>query len=91
MAIWDETQHRVPTFLTNLMHLAASTIAAIDKERSQIELLFKALKQHLKIKAFEGTSENAVQVQIWMALIAMLLLKFLQLKSTWPPCFASTC
>lgn len=82
--IWDEVQQRRLTFLTNLMHLAASTIAAIYKERWQIELLFKALKQHLKIKTFVGTSENAVQVQIWIALIAMLLLKFLQLKSTWP-------
>lgn len=84
VTIWDETQQRRLTFLTNLMHLAASTIAAIYKERWQIKLLFKALKQHLKIKTFVGTNENAVQVQIWIALIAMLLLKFLQLKSTWP-------
>jgi IS4 transposase len=84
VTIWDETQQRRLTFLTNLMPLAASTIAAIYKERWQIELLFKALKQHLKIKTFVGTSENAVQVQIWIALIAMVLLKFLQLKSTWP-------
>lgn len=82
--IWDEPQQRTLTFLTNLMHLAASTIVAIYKERWQIELLFKALKQHLKIKIFVGTSENAVQVQVWIALLAMLLLKFLQLKSTWP-------
>jgi len=82
--IWDEQQQRRLTFLTNLMQLAASTVAAIYKERWQIELLFKALKQHLRIKTFVGTSENAVQVQIWIALIAMLLLKFLQLKSTWP-------
>lgn len=84
VTIGDETQQRVLTFLTNLTHLAASTIAAIYKERWQIELLFKALKQHLRIKTFVGTSENAVQVQIWIALIAMLLLKFLQLRSTWP-------
>jgi hypothetical protein len=84
VTIWDETQQRTLTFLTNIMHLAASTIAAIYKERWQIELLFKALKQHLRIKTFVGTTENAVQVQIWIALIAMLLLKFLQLKSTWP-------
>jgi IS4 transposase len=82
--IGDEQQHRRLTFLTNLMHLAASTIAAIYQPRWQIELLFKALKQHLRIKTFVGTSENAVQVQIWVALIALLLLKFLQLKSTWP-------
>jgi len=83
VVIWDPVQQQRLTFLTNLLHLAASTIAAIYKERWQIELLFKALKQHLKIKTFVGTSENAVQVQIWIALIAMLLLKFLQLRSTW--------
>ena len=83
VTIWDETHQRRLTFLTNIMHLAASTIAAIYKARWQIELFFKALKQNLKVKTFVGTSENAVQVQIWTALIAMLLLKFLQLKSTW--------
>lgn len=83
VTIWDETQQRRLTFLTNLLHLAASTIAAIYKERWQIELFFKALKQRLRIKTFVGTSENAVQLQIWTALIAMLLLKFLLLKSTW--------
>jgi IS4 transposase len=77
-------QQRELAFLTNIHHLAASTVAAIYKERWQIELLFKALKQHLKIKTFVGTSENAVQIQIWTALIAMLLLRYLQLKSTWP-------
>ena len=61
---------------------AASTVAAIYKERWQIELFFKALKQNLKVKTFVGTSENAVKTQIWTALIAMLLLKFLQLRST---------
>ncbi|MDF0674462.1 MAG: transposase [Nitrospira sp.] len=84
VTIWDERQQRPLRFLTTLMQLAASTIAAIYRERWQIELLFKALKQHLRIKTFVGTSENAVQVQIWIALLAMLLLKFLQLKSTWP-------
>jgi IS4 transposase len=62
--IWDEARQRPLTFLTNLMHLAARTIAAISKERWQIELLFKALKQHLKINTFVGTSKNAVQVHI---------------------------
>jgi len=83
VVIWDAAQERPLTFLTNIMHLAASTVAAIYKERWQIELLFKALKQHLKIKTLVGTSKNAVQIQIWTALIAMLLLKFLQLTSTW--------
>ena len=69
-------------FVTNNLKPAARTIARIYKERWQIELFFKALKQGLKIKTFVGTSENAVQIQIWTALIAMLILKYLQLKST---------
>src|SRR5258708_13963795 len=69
-------------FVTNNLKLAARTIARIYKERRQIQLFFKALKQGLKIKTFVGTTENAVQIQIWTALIAMLILKFLKLKST---------
>jgi IS4 transposase len=68
-------------FLTNHHQLGASTIAAIYKQRWQIELLFKALKQNLKIKTFVGTSPNAVKTQIWCALISMLLLRYLQLRS----------
>jgi hypothetical protein len=83
IVIWDAAQERELVFLTNIRHLAASTIASLYKERWQIELFFKALKQHLKIKTFVGTTKNAVQVQIWTALIAMLLLKYLHLKSTW--------
>jgi hypothetical protein len=84
VTVWDAEHQRELVFLTNIFHLAASTIGAIYKDRWQIELFFKALKQNLKIKTFVGTSENAVNVQIWTALIAMLLLKFLWLKSTWP-------
>lgn len=83
IVVWDEEHQREIELLTNIFHLAASTVAAIYKERWQIEIFFKALKQYLKIKTFVGTSENAVKVQIWTALIAMLLLKFLQMKSTW--------
>ena len=68
-------------FLTNHMTLAASTIANIYKDRWQIETFFKLLKQNLRIKSFVGTSANAVWTQIWTALIAMLLIKFLQLKA----------
>ena len=68
-------------FLTNHHHLGASTIAAIYKERWQIELFFKALKQNLKIKTFIGASSNAVKTQIWTALISMLLLRYLQRSS----------
>jgi len=68
-------------FVTNLMDLSPATIAAIYKDRWQIELFFKALKQNLKIKTFVGTSANAVRTQIWTALICILLLRYLQLRS----------
>ena len=51
--------------------------------------MFKALKQSLRIKTFVGTSENAVQIQIWTALIAMLLLKYLQMRSTFAWSFSN--
>lgn len=68
-------------FLSNHHGLGASTIAAIYKDRWQVELFFKALKQNLKIKTFVGTSANAVKTQIWTALISMLLLRYLQMSS----------
>jgi hypothetical protein len=77
-----EDTGEVLVFLTNHRGFAASTISAIYKDRWQIELFFKALKQNLKIKTFIGTSANAVKTQIWTALIAMLLLRYLQLIST---------
>jgi hypothetical protein len=80
--IWVEEKQETMVFVTNHLKLAASTIAAIYKDRWQIELFFKALKQSLKIKTFVGTSENAVQTQIWTALIAILVIKYLQLRST---------
>lgn len=79
--IWDEAQQRTLVFLTNHRHFAASTIAQIYRQRWQIELFFKALKQNLRIKSFVGTSPNALQVQVWTALIALLLLKYLQLRA----------
>lgn len=67
--------------LTNIKHLSADTISEIYKQRWQIELFFKALKQNLRVKTFVGTSSNALHIQIWTALIAMLLLKYLQMRS----------
>jgi IS4 transposase len=64
------------------MGLAASTIAKIYRDRWQIEVFFKALKQSLRVKTFVGTSANALKIQIWTALIAMMLLKYLKLKSS---------
>lgn len=67
--------------MTNHLTLGASTVARIYKDRWQIELFFKALKQHLRVKTFVGTSANALHIQIWTALIALLVLKYLQLKA----------
>jgi hypothetical protein len=71
----------VLVFLTNHLKLSATTVAAVYKERWQIELFFKAIKQNLKIKTFVGTSPNAVRIQVFSALIAMLMLRFMQLRS----------
>ena len=80
VAVREDTGE-ILVFVTNHHRLAASTIAAIYKDRWQIELFFKALKQNLKIKTFIGTSPNAVKSQIWTALISMLLVRYLQLCS----------
>ena len=79
--VFDPGKKEVLVFLTNNLDLGATTIASIYKDRWQIELFFKALKQNLKIKTFVGTSANAVKTQIWTALIAILILRFLQLRS----------
>lgn len=78
-----DEQGKEYVFLTNRLDLAATTIAEIYRQRWQIELFFKAIKQNLRIKTFVGTSENALHIQIWTALIAILMLRFLQLSSTW--------
>ena len=79
--VWVEETQETLIFLTNNMELGATTIAAVYRDRWQIELFFKALKQCLRVKTFVGTSANALKIQIWTALIAMLLLKYLQLRS----------
>lgn len=79
--VFDPDTGKILVFLTNHLHLGSTTISAIYKDRWQIEIFFKALKQNLKIKTFVGTTANAVKIQIWTALIAMLILRFLQLRS----------
>jgi hypothetical protein len=81
VVVWDEKNEREIVLLSNHLKFGANTLSAIYKDRWQIELFFKALKQNLKIKTFVGTSENALRIQIWTALIAMLLIKYLQFKS----------
>jgi hypothetical protein len=77
IVVWDADNEREIVLLTNHLHFGATTVADIYKARWQIELFFKALKQNLRVKSFVGTSENALRIQIWTALIAMLLLKWL--------------
>jgi hypothetical protein len=81
VVVWDREQQTKIVLLTHHLEFGATTISAIYKDRWQIEIFFKALKQNLKIKTFVGTSENALYIQIWTALIAMLLIKYLQFKS----------
>ena len=81
MVVWDEKNKRELVLLTNHLDFSATTISGIYKERWQIELFFKAIKQNLRIKTFVGTSENALYIQIWTALISILLLKYMQFKS----------
>ena len=79
--IWDEENQAELTFLTNNLSWTASTVAELYKARWDIEIFFKQIKQHLKIKSFIGTSENAVMIQIWTAMITMLLLTYLKAKA----------
>jgi hypothetical protein len=68
-------------FVTNILHLSAATISALYRDRWAIESFFRKIKQNLKIKSFLGTSKNAVQCQIWSALITILLLEFMKYSS----------
>jgi hypothetical protein len=67
--------------LTNHLAFGPTTVARLYRDRWQIEVFFRALKQNLRVKSFVGTSANALKTQIWIALIAMLLLKYLQLRA----------
>lgn len=78
VCFWDEEQKRKFTFLTNAMDLSPLQIAELYKNRWQIELFFKWLKQHLKIKKFWGNTENAVRIQIYSAIIAYCLVAIIQ-------------
>lgn len=82
IVVWDAEQQRLMVILTNHLKFAATTLANIYRQRWQIELFFKALKQNLKVKSFVGTSENALRIQIWTALLALLLLKWLHFLSS---------
>ena len=73
VAVWDDENKQTIEIITNNFTWAASTIAELYKQRWQIEIFFRDIKQLLHIKTFIGTSENAVKIQIWTALITCLL------------------
>jgi hypothetical protein len=75
---WDELQQREFVFLTNATHISALQVAELYKNRWQVELFFKWLKQHLKIKKFWGTTENAVRIQIYAAICTYCLVAIVQ-------------
>ncbi|MBI5185536.1 MAG: IS4 family transposase [Nitrospinae bacterium] len=77
VVVRDEVNGREIVLLTNHLEFGSSTIASIYKDRWEIEIFFKTLKQHLKVKTFIGTSENALRIQIWTALITLMPLKYL--------------
>jgi hypothetical protein len=81
VVVWDQETQKEVELLTNHFNFGATTIGQIYRDRWEIELFFKVLKQHLKIKTFVGTSPNALKTQIWTALIAILLLRYLQFQS----------
>jgi len=77
----DEETGITYQFITNALKISAQTVADLYKERWQIELFFKWIKQNLKVKSFLGTSVNAVKTQLWIALCAYLVLSFLKFQS----------
>lgn len=78
IAVWDDVNKQTIELITNHTDWAASTIAELYKSRWQVEIFFRDIKQLLHIKSFIGTSENAVMIQIWTALITILILKALK-------------
>jgi hypothetical protein len=78
LAVYDEKNDKLIELITNNLTWTASTIAELYKQRWMVEIFFKELKQHLKIKSFIGTNQNAMWIQIWTALITLLLLRYLK-------------
>ena len=78
VTFFDEEKKKEYEFITNNLEIPPETIAEIYKHRWQIELFFKWIKQHLKVKSFLGTSKNAVMTQIWIAMIYYLILSYIK-------------
>jgi len=78
VALWDDKNQQVIEIITNQLTWTANTIGELYKSRWQIEIFFREIKQLLNIKSFIGTTENAVLIQIWTALITILILKVMK-------------
>jgi IS4 transposase len=81
VAVFNEELNQVIEIITNNLSWTANTISELYKSRWQIEIFFREIKQLLHIKSFIGTSQNAVMIQIWTALITILILKYLKMLS----------
>jgi hypothetical protein len=81
VALWDEKNQQTIEIITNQMSWTANTIGELYKARWEVEIFFRDIKQQLHIKSFIGTSENAVMIQIWTALITILILKALKMQA----------
>ena len=81
VSLWDDVNQQVIELITNQFHWSPNTIGELYKSRWQVEIFFRDIKQLLHIKSFIGTSENAVMIQIWTALITILILKALKAQN----------
>jgi len=77
IVVWNKEKQEEIVLFTKHLDFGATTISAIYKDRWEIEVFFKTLKQNLKVKTFIGTSKNALLIQIWTALIALVVIKWL--------------
>lgn len=89
VTVYDSKNNQEISLITNNLTWSAATIGKLYKARWQIESFFKEVKQHMKIKTFVGTSENAVLIQIWTALISILLLKYLKATAKYSWCLSN--
>ena len=89
VVIWDEVNQQTIELITNQFYWTANTIAELYKARWEIEQFFKDIKQLLKIKSFLGTSPNAVLIQIWTAMITILILKYLKACAKYGWCLSN--
>ena len=87
--VWDEINQQTIEIITNQFTWTANTIGDLYKARWEIEIFFKDIKQLLKIKTFLGTTPNAVLIQVWTAMITILILKYLKASAKYGWCLSN--